>query len=91
MKNLIGIVISASLLSACGNNKTINGVTYSTYGLLNEGNKRNDNIRYEVIPGNVVWSILLSETFVTPLYFLGFSLYQPVGETAHPGVKGAVN
>ena len=31
------------------------------------------------IVGNVVWSVLLVETVIAPIYFLGFSLFEPVG------------
>ena len=38
------------------------------------------NIKYEVIWGNLVLGILLCETIVAPVYFFGFSLFEPVGE-----------
>lgn len=65
--------------SGCGNTKTINGVEYDTYGLLNEDEGKNPNIRYSVIWGNVVWGVLLSVFFLIPaVYFFGFSLFEPV-------------
>lgn len=91
MKNFIGIVLAASLLSACGNNKQINGVTYGRYGVLNEKDMKNDKIRYEMVWGNIVWSVFLSETVVAPIYFIGFDLYQPMGTLSGNEVKGAVN
>jgi hypothetical protein len=62
----------------CGNSKVIDNKTYGTYGLLNEETKKNPNIKYRMIVGNVIWSIILCETIVFPIYFVGFSLYEPV-------------
>lgn len=88
MKNLIVVIVCASLLSACGSPKSIDGKTYGTYGLFNQGDMKNDKIHYKLITGNVVWSILLCETFVAPLYFIGFSLYEPVGRMDGTREKG---
>jgi len=87
---LIFLFVATTSLYGCGDRKTIDGVTYGTYGLLNEGSKRNENIEYEVIWGNVVWSVILIETIVAPIYFLGFSLFEPVGKIDHSLPKGAV-
>lgn len=88
MKNLIAIVCCGSLLSACGSSKSIDGKTYGTYGLINQGEMRNDKIHYRLVKGNVVWSIILCETFFAPLYFVGFSLYEPVGKINGTREKG---
>lgn len=65
-------------LSACGSAKTICGKTYDTYGLFHSEDERNENIRYRIVVGNVIWSIVLIETVVFPVYFVGFSIYEPV-------------
>lgn len=65
-------------LSACGEARTICGKTYDTYGIFQSEDEHNENIRYRVIPGNVVWSIVLIESVVFPVYFVGFSIYEPV-------------
>lgn len=75
--------------SGCGDTKTIDGVTYDTYGLLNINSQKNDNIQYECIIGNVIWGVLLFETVIAPVYFFGFSMYEPVGKKAGY-VKGKV-
>uniref|UniRef100_A0A6M3L851 Lipoprotein n=1 Tax=viral metagenome TaxID=1070528 RepID=A0A6M3L851_9ZZZZ len=62
----------------CGNTKVIDGKEYDTYGLLNISDK-NPNIEYRTIVGNVIWSIILIETIIFPIYFIGFSLYEPIG------------
>jgi hypothetical protein len=33
-----------------------------------------------MIIGNIVWSCILVETVIAPIYFLGFSVYEPVGK-----------
>ena len=74
------VVCSVLVLSGCGNTKMIQGKEYDTYGLFNEKTHKNPNIEYEIITGNIIWSVILIETIVFPVYFIGFSLYQPVGE-----------
>ncbi len=87
MKKLIAqIVIVAFLavsLTACGQTKVIKDKEIPTYGLFNM-NKKYEGVEYEVIVGNVVWGVLLVETIVAPIYFFGFSMYQPVGIDTGP-------
>jgi len=78
MKYLLVLVL-AVLLVGCGDTKVINNIDYDTYGLFNEEEKRNPDIEYELIVGNVVWSVILFETIAVPIYMIGFSLYEPVG------------
>lgn len=74
----------------CGQPKSINGVTYDTYGVLNADTHKNPNIKYEISVGNVVWSILLFETVIAPVYFFGFDIYNPVGTNDNTFVPGVV-
>lgn len=67
-------------MSGCGNTKVIDGIEYDTYGLLNSDKKKDPNIKYELIWGNVVWSVILIETVIAPIYFFGFSIFEPVGK-----------
>lgn len=78
------------MLTGCGSDKTINGVKYGTYGLFNKSEQRNDDIAYKLIVGNLVWSIILVETIIAPIYFIGFSMYEPVGANNNTKIKGAV-
>jgi hypothetical protein len=39
---------------------------------------KHDSIIYEPSLGNVVWSIVLIETVVAPVYFVGWSIMEPV-------------
>lgn len=82
MKKLISIilVLIALMSFSCGSDLTIGNKHYETYGILNENDVKDTNIKYEVIWGNLVLGILLCETIVAPVYFFGFSLFEPVGE-----------
>ena len=91
--SIILIIIAfflTTFLYGCGDNKVINGTEYTTYGLLNEKDKRNSNIEYEVIWGNVIWGCLLFETIVAPIYFFGFSLFEPIQGLDKSKPKGSV-
>lgn len=81
MKKLIVslILIVVFFISGCGNDKVINNKTYGTYGLFNQNEMKNEKIEYQLILGNLIWSFLLCETIVAPIYFIGFSIYEPVG------------
>jgi uncharacterized membrane protein len=86
MKKFVCLLL---LVSACAETKIINGVHYDTYGLFNEAEKRNPDITYQVVPGNIVWGLLLVETIAAPIYFFGFSLYEPKGQKSSH-IKGSI-
>ena len=92
MKNVIKsiLLISALEITGCGDAKVINGVKYDTYGLFDESEKKNPDIEYRIIVGNVVLSVLLFETFVAPIYFAGFSIYEPVGAKDPNKIIGSI-
>ncbi len=75
---LVAALASMLLLSACGNDKTIDGKHYETFGIANETANRDPAILYEVSAGSVIWAIILSETIVFPVYIIGWDLWQPV-------------
>jgi hypothetical protein len=79
MKAVLVAVILSMLLVGCGQERTINGKLYPTYGVFNSDDNKDPEIRYQVIVGNLIWSVLLCETIVVPIYFFGFSLFEPVG------------
>ena len=78
MKAIV-LIMCVVFLIGCADSLTIDGVEYESYGLFNKEDNRKENIKYELVVGNLVWSILLVQTVVAPIYFLGFSLYEPVG------------
>ncbi len=93
MKKLLSVILILSMvliLFGCGETKIINGTEYDTYGLLNSDDKKNTDIEYGVIWGNVIWGAILIETIVAPIYFFGFSLFEPVGTKDTNRPKGSV-
>lgn len=84
MKKLIAsTLIAATLaLTGCGEprNITVDGKakTYPTYGFFNESTEKSEHVCYEVSIGNIFWSIVLVETVIAPVYFVGFSLFNPI-------------
>jgi hypothetical protein len=93
LKKFVIAVLIMSFVSAtagCGDTKRIDGITYDTYGLINKDEKRNPDIKYRLIIGNVVWSVILVETIVAPLYFIGFSMYEPVRKANPDEPKGSI-
>lgn len=87
LKTIIAIILVVVLLGGCGNNMIVDGKEIRTFGLI--GNALNDesiadvkqsNIKYKIIWGNVFWGIVLFETIVMPVYFFGFSIFEPIGE-----------
>jgi hypothetical protein len=75
---IIALLLALGMLTACSDNKVIAGREYETYGLFNQDEVKAPNVRYKIVVGNVVWSVLLAETIVAPLYFIGFDLFEPV-------------
>jgi len=86
MKKLVAVVLAASLaLAGCGDPRNLptgpggEQKFYPTYGLFNQSTAKSDKVCYELSVGNVIWSIILIETIVFPIYFIGWSLFNPVG------------
>ena len=80
MKKFITILLllSLSLTCSCASNMLVDGKLYKQYGLFNQ-HVQDDEVEYEFVWGNLVWSFVFVETIVAPVYFCGFSLWQPVG------------
>lgn len=82
---IIGIVL-VFLVSACGDSKELcfdkddpeSCQEFETYGFIDRDDLKDDRIRYKLVKGNIVWSILLSESIVGPILLLGFDAYEPV-------------
>jgi len=79
MKKVIVLFVCLGLLIGCADSMVIDGTEYESYGLLNKKDNRDEDVKYKLVLGNLIWSILLVQTVVAPIYFIGFSLYEPVG------------
>jgi len=91
-KTLAAVIVAAAMLTACGaENKVINGVEYGTYGLMNKSEMMNPNIQYEISGWSIFWSVILVETVIAPIYFIGWDMYQPLGKKDPNWVPGQVN
>jgi hypothetical protein len=81
------IVFFITTLCGCGNDMVVKGKERTTIGIVNIivddssiMEPKYPDIQYRVIWGNVVWGLVLSETVIAPIYFFGFSMFEPVGE-----------
>ena len=77
MKAFILLMVTVALLG-CGDGIRVDGDYVDTYGLFTESQKV-DDVEYRIIMGNVIWSAILCQSIVFPVYFVGFSLWEPVG------------
>ena len=83
-KIIVMVLVCLFLLGACGSNKTIcfNGNRdcheFQQYGLLSL-DRKNTEVRYDVVWGNVVWGAILLETVIVPIILFGWMLYEPAG------------
>jgi len=88
MKKLISLLCAGVLvvMIGCGSDKVVNGKECKTIGLVNilandssiMETKRQD-VQYRVIWGNIIWGGVLIGTVIAPVYFWGFSMFEPVG------------
>lgn len=72
------LTVVAVSLAACGQPRQLGNRVYPTHGLFNKSTSWSKNVCYEVSLGNVVWSIILVETVIAPVYFVGWSLWNPI-------------
>ena len=86
--SIILIVCMVSVFAGCGNDMVMKNdrgqITqrYEQIGIF-ELSEMNSNIEYQVVWGNVVWSILLCQTIVVPVVLIGWYLYEPIGVKAN--------
>ena len=77
----IGLV-SIFLLSSCADSKkfVIDGkeVEAQPYGWANSDARKIDGVEYEINAGNVILSIIFSESIVVPVYLTGWQIMEPV-------------
>jgi len=84
MKKVICLLVLVSFfLMACGTDMVIDGKKHETIGIISLAlDKKVPGVKYEVIWGNVILGVLLIETIIAPIYFFGFSMFEPVGKEA---------
>jgi hypothetical protein len=81
MKKTLAVLLIASmsvLAAGCGHELETAKKTYPTYGFFNQDKYKSDDVCYEVSVGNVLLSVLLIESVIGPVYFVGFSLFNPI-------------
>jgi hypothetical protein len=79
IKKTLATLLILTMLAGCGHPLDLNGKTYPTYGFVNENTSKSVDMCYEVSFGNIVWSIIGVENVIMPVYFIGWSLFNPVG------------
>jgi hypothetical protein len=79
MKKISGLLLLCLMTLSCADSKefTIDGkqVTVEPYGWLED--TKNDSVNYRLSTGNIVLSVIFSETVVVPIYLTGTGLYEP--------------
>ena len=87
-KRSIVVLLAISIaLAGCGEPLVTKQREYPTYGFFNEDTDRSNDVCYKLSVGNIVWSIILIETIFMPIYFIGFSLFNPVRLKTGPDDK----
>ena len=83
---IICIFLICVFLIGCGKDMIVNGKDRKTIGLINlvvndssVMEPKYGDVQYRVIWGNVVWGTLLFATVLAPVYFFGFSMFEPIG------------
>ena len=71
------VVTYPSKCTACAETKT-KCKTVETYGWLDWDTKE-PCVKYDVNVPNAIWSVLLVETIVAPLFITGYDIMEPVG------------
>ena len=83
MKYIAMVLVSLVFLSGCGQSKIINNIERKPVGLITMNAQQikstySKNISYDVCWGNVFWGVILCETIIAPIYFFGFSMFNPI-------------
>jgi len=69
------------IISSCADSKEIdiNGKMehVEPYGWADYQDLKNDSVIYKVSVGNIVWSVLLCQTIVVPIWLTGYGFYEP--------------
>jgi hypothetical protein len=72
------LICSLLLLMSCGNHPTEkDGIVYNCYGGFDHDEEKKPNVIYEVSVGNMIGTVLFSETIFVPIWNLGWNVYCP--------------
>ncbi len=71
-------ILMLALLAGCANDLHTGTTHAAPYGLLNQAEEKQDNVKYQVSWGNVILGAVLFETVIAPIYVFGFNLWEPV-------------
>lgn len=91
MKKILSLLMVAVLglsLAGCASPRNICGTVYDSYGVFDQNEKQNPNVRYDVSVGGVILAIILVETVIVPVIIVGWYLFEPVGLKS--GEKGVI-
>lgn len=83
---MVMLVVMLASVSGCAKDYTDpkTGKVYTSKGFING---KEQGVKYEVSTGNVIWSMILSGSLLFPTYFVGFSIWNPVGVENTPETK----
>ncbi len=88
----LGVILFLLVFCGCADTKIIDGVVYDTRGLIHKvTDDFNPDIEYHIVWGNMIWGVVLSASIVAPIYFFGFSMFEPVGRKDFSRKKGTVS
>lgn len=83
MKNTITVLLLAFLFASCARSKTYTTedgtqIVAEPYGWANYERLKQPGVTYEVSVGNVVLSVIFSETVIIPVWLTGWQVLEPV-------------
>ena len=83
---MMAVMVFSLTFAGCGQDKVVNGRMCETIGVINilvndksVMEQKRPDVQYRVIWGNVIWGAVLFTTVIAPIYFYGFSMFEPVG------------
>jgi len=84
MLRFIALTLILCMLSvSCGRSQVINGINYKPVGLISmkmEIGTYSKKVHYEPCWGNIILGTIFVETIIIPIYFFGFSMFNPISE-----------
>ena len=75
---IIVLTLITSLIWSCASNLYTEGNVYKQYGLFNQNKQKDEKVEYRLVWENIVWGTVFFKTIAAPIYFFGFSLWEPI-------------